>query len=108
MKKVMITARAVSLVEECARWFEAKQGPGYMPVIVWQVGDTSDPSFVPQLTLAFGKRDTVDRSRIMECDGRDVEIFLDVPEDMFGTDGQKFVDLRDNMLVIINKNENAS
>jgi hypothetical protein len=70
-------------------------------------GNTLNPHFVPQLTLAFGKRDVVDRSRVMECDGRDVEIFQDVPDDMFGTDGQKFVDVRDNMLVIVDANESA-
>lgn len=108
MKKVRITTRAVSLVEECAKWFETQQGPGYVPVIVWQTGDTSNPSFVPQLTLAFGKRDAVDRSRIMECDGRDVEIFQDVPDDMFGTDGQKFIDVKDSILVIVDGNSSAS
>lgn len=108
MKKVTITARAVSFVEQYAKWFETEQGPGYVPVIVWQVGNTSIPHFVPQLTLAFGKRDAVDRSRVMECDGRDVEIFQEVPDDMFGTDGQKFVDMRDDMLVIVDKNESAS
>lgn len=108
MKKVTITARAVGLVEEYAKWFETQQGPGYVPVIVWQVGDTSNPHFVPQLTLAFERRDVIDPSRAMECDGRDVEIFRDVPEDILGTDGQKFVDVKDDMLVIVDRTESAS
>jgi hypothetical protein len=108
MKKVTITARALGLVEEYAKWFETQQGPGYVPVIVWQTGDTSNPHFVPQLTLAFGKHDVVDRSRVMECDGRDVEVFQEVPDVMFGADGQKFVDTKDNVLVIVDANESAS
>lgn len=42
----------------------------------------------------------------MECDGKDV--FQYSPDDLFGTDGQKFVDLKDNMLVIVDESEGAS
>jgi hypothetical protein len=108
MKKVTITARAVSLIEEYAKRLEVEQGPGYVAVLEWQKGHRSHPHFVPQFALCFEKRDLVDPSRVMECDGKDVEIFQYAPDDMFGTDGQKFVDLRDNMLVIVDKDESAS
>jgi hypothetical protein len=108
MKKVTITARAVSLVEEFAKRFEAELGPGYVPVIEWQKGASSYPHFVPQFAVCFERRDLVDPSRAMECDGKDVEIYQYAPEELFGTDGRKFVDLKDNMLVIVDENERAS
>ena len=108
MKKVMISARAVSVIEEYATRFETEQGPGFVPVIVWQVPDGLYPHFVPQFALCFEKRDLVDPARAMECDGREVEIFRDGPDEPFGTDGQKFVDLRDNMFVIVDRNASAS
>jgi hypothetical protein len=67
MKKVAITARAASFVEEWAKWFETEKGLGYVPAIVRQVTDSSNPDFVPQLTLGFEKREAIDRSRVMEC-----------------------------------------
>lgn len=108
MKKVTITARAVSLIQEHARRFETEQGPGYVPVIEWQSGASSYPHFVPQFALCFEKRDVVDRSRAMKCDGRDVEIFQYAPDELFGTDGRKFVDVKDDMLVIVDEDESAS
>ena len=71
---------------------------------MWQSGDSSNPHFIPQLTVGFERRDVVDRSRVMECDGRDIEIFQYAPDELFGTDGQKFVDVRDGMLVIVEEN----
>lgn len=108
MKKVTITARAVSLIEEYAKRLEAEQGLGYVAVLEWQKGHHSYRHFVPQFALCFEKRDLVDPSRVMECDGKDVEIFQYAPDELFGTDGQKFVDLKDNMLVIVDQNERAS
>lgn len=108
MKKVTITARAASFVEELAQWFETQQGSGYVPLIMWQVADSSNPHFVSQLTVGFERRDVVDRSRVMECDGRDVEIFQYAPDELFGTDGRKFVDVKDDMLVIVDEDESAS
>lgn len=108
MKRVTITARAARFVGEYMKWFETQQGPGFVPLIMWQVGDSSNPQFVPQLTVGFERRDVVDRSRIMECDGKDIEIFQYAPDELFGTDGQKVVDLTDNMLVIVDTNDSAS
>lgn len=108
MKKVTITARAVSLIEEYAKQLEAEQGPGYVAVLEWQKEDPSYPHFVPQFALCFEKRDLVDPSRAMECDGRDVEVFQYGPDDLFEMDGQRFVDLRDNKFVIVDANEGAS
>ena len=101
MKKIKITARAVSFVNEKAKWFETQQGPGYVPLIMWQMGASGNPNFIPQLGLGFEKRDVVDRSRIMECDGKDVEIFQYAPDELFGGDAQKFVDVRNNRLVLV-------
>src|SRR5262245_23090383 len=106
--KVTITARAVSLIEEYTKRLEAEQGPGYVAVLVWQKGHRLLPHFVPQFALCFEKRDLVDASRVMECDGRDVAIFQYAPDDLYGTDGQKVVDLRDGMFVIIDRSEGAS
>lgn len=106
MTKVTITARAVSLVEEYAKQLETEHGPGYVPVIVWVPGDRL--LFVPQFALCFEKRDLVDPSRIMECDGRDVEVFQYAPDGLFGTDGQKVVDLRDDKFVIVDATESVS
>lgn len=108
MKKVTITARAASFVEEWAKWFETEKGPGYVPAIVRQVTDSSAPNFVPQLTLGFEKREAIDQSRAMECEGKEVEIFLYVPDELFGTDGKKFIDLRDNTLVTVDEEGSVS
>lgn len=105
MKKVAITARAASFVEEWAKWFETEKGLGYVPAIVRQVTDSSNPDFVPQLTLGFEKREAIDRSRAMECEGKEIEIFLYASDELFGTDGKKLVDLRDNTLVIVDEEE---
>lgn len=107
MKKIAITARAASHLEEWVKWFETQQGPGFVPVIMWQVTDSSNPHFVPQLTLGFEKRDVVDRSRVMECKEKEVEIYQYAPDELFGVDGRKFVDLRDDTLVIVDENESA-
>lgn len=107
MKKVTITARAVRHVEECATWFETQQGPGFVPLIMWQLTRTSDPHFVPRPIVGFERRDIVDRSRVMECEGKDVEIFLYAPDELFGPDGKKFVDLRDDALVIVDDEGSA-
>jgi hypothetical protein len=100
MKKIRITARAATLVRECAKRIEPQIGPGYVPVITWVVKDSGIPNFIPNLGLAFEKPDVVDRSRIMECDGKDVEIFQYVPDELFGEDAQRFVDVRNNRLVL--------
>jgi hypothetical protein len=105
MNKVTITTRAVSLVEEYANQFETEHGPGYVPVIVWVMGDRSS---IPQFALCFERRDVVDLSRIMECEGRDVEIFQYAPDGLFEKDGRKIVDLRDDKFVIVDANESAS
>lgn len=108
MKKVAITARAASFVEEWAKWFESERGPGYVPAIVWQVTNSSTPNFVPQLTVGFEKREAIDRSRVMDCEGKEVEIYLYVADELFGVDGRKIVDLRDNTLVIVDEEESVS
>jgi hypothetical protein len=108
MKKVTITARAVSLIKEYAKRLEAEQGPGYVAVLEWQEGDSAHPHFVPQFAVCFEKRDLVDPSRVMECGGKDVEIFQYAPDDLYGADGQKFVDLKDNMFVIVGGKKRAS
>ena len=101
MKKVAITARAKRFVEEWAKWFEMEQGAGFVPLIMWQVTDSSNRDFVPQLTLGFERREIVDPSRAMACEGPEVEIYQYAPDDLFGTDGHKGVDVRDDTLVII-------
>lgn len=86
----------------------AAQGPGYVAVLEWQEGDSAHPHFVPQFAVCFEKRDLVDPSRVMECGGKDVEIFQYAPDDLYGADGQKFVDLKDNMFVIVGGKKRAS
>ena len=83
-----------------AKSFETQIGAGYVPVITWTLGDSGNPNFVPNLSLAFEKPDVVDRSRIMECEGKDVEIFQYVPDGLLEEDGPKFVDVRNNRLVL--------
>jgi hypothetical protein len=63
--------------------------------------DYRRPDFVPHLGLAFEKPDVVDRARVMQCEGEDVEIFQYVPDGLFGEHAQKFVDLRDNKLILV-------
>jgi hypothetical protein len=63
-------------------------------------GDSGIPNFIPNLGLAFEKPDVVDRSRIMECEGKDVEIFQYVPDELLEEDGSKYVDVRNNRLVL--------
>jgi hypothetical protein len=36
----------------------------------------------------------------MECEGKDVEIFQYVPDELFGEEAQKFVDVRNGRLVL--------
>jgi hypothetical protein len=100
MKKARITARAASFVNEWAKWAEIQIGPGFVPLIMWQAGDSGNPKFVPQLTLGFERRDAVDRSRVMECEGKEVEIYQYAPDELFGEEAQKFVDVRNNRLVL--------
>ncbi|MBV8189689.1 MAG: hypothetical protein JOY64_01770 [Alphaproteobacteria bacterium] len=100
MRKVKITTRAAAFVDAWTKWAERQIGPGYVPVIDWVVMASEDPDFVPQLGLAFEKADVVDRSRVMECDGKDIEIFQYVPDELFGEHVQKFVDVRDKKLVL--------
>src|SRR5712691_6723998 len=101
MKKIRITARAASFVNEWAKSFETQIGSGYVPVITWTLGDSGIPNFIPNLGLAFEKPDVVDRSRIMECQGKDVEIFQYVPDALFEEDGPKYIDVRNNRLVFV-------
>jgi hypothetical protein len=100
MKKVRITAQAVSFVRAMTKWAEAQIGPGYVPVIGPVLSESGDENFLPYLGMGFEKADVVDRSRIMECDGNDLEIFLYLPDELFGEDARKFVDVRDNRLII--------
>jgi hypothetical protein len=101
MPRVRIAARAATFVSEWAEWAEMRIGPGYVPLIMWQASDSRDPDFVPQLTLGFEKSDVVDRSRVMECDGKEVEIYQYAPDELFGDCARKFVDLRNNTLVLV-------
>jgi hypothetical protein len=89
MKKIRITARAASFLVEWAKSYETQTGPGYVPVITWTVKDSGNPNLIPYLGLAFEKSDVVDRSRIMECDGKDVEIFQYVPDETCPTSYSK-------------------
>lgn len=108
MKKIAITPRAVRYVEECAKYFETQQGPGFVPLIMWQLSRTSVPDLVPGPIIGFERRAIVDRSRVMECEGKDVEIFLYAPDELFRPDGRKFIDLRDDELVLADGEESAS
>jgi len=107
MKKVKITARAVSFVNEKAKWAETQIGPGYVPLITWLLGDSGIPNFVPQLAVGFEKSDVVDRSLVMECDGKDVEIFQHVPDHLLEEDGPKYIDVRNNRLVFVRESPGA-
>ena len=100
MKKVKITVRAVRFVGEHVKRFEMQEGPGYVGVIMWQTGASGIANFVPNLCLGFEKRDAIDRSRVMECDGRDVEVYQYAPDELFEKDGQKLVDVRNDRLVL--------
>ena len=82
MEKIRITARAASFVDKKTKWAETQIGPGFVPVITWIVKDSGRPNLVPKLGLAFERPDVVDRSRAMECDGKDVEIFQYVPDEL--------------------------
>ena len=100
MKKIRITASAAAFVNDKAKWAEMQIGPGFVPVITWIMKNSAYPNFIPQLGVAFEKPDVVDRSRIMECEGKDVEIFQYVPDELFGEEAQKFVDVRNDRLVL--------
>ncbi len=100
MKKIRITAPAAAFVNEKAKWAATQIGPGFVPVITWVMKNSEYPNFIPQLGLAFEKPDVVDRSRIMECEGKDVEIFQYVPDELFGEEAQKFVDVKNSRLVL--------
>jgi len=101
MKKTRITARAARFVNALVKRFEPETGPGYVPLITWLLGDSGIPNFVPQLGVGFEKSDVVDRSLIMECDGKDVEIFQHVPDHLLEEDGPKYIDVRNNRLVFV-------
>jgi hypothetical protein len=100
MRKTRITAQASAFVNEKTKWAETQIGPGFVPVITWTTGESGNPNFIPNLGLAFEKTDVVDRSRIMECEGNDVEIFQYVPDELLEEDGPKYVDVRNNRLVL--------
>jgi hypothetical protein len=94
MKKTRITARAARFVNALAKSFEPQIGPGYAPVITWTLGESGNPNFIPHLGLALEKSDVVDRSRVMECEGKDVEIFQYVPDELLEEDSPKYIDVR--------------
>ena len=100
MKKTRITARAARYVNALAKRFEPETGPGYVPVISWTLGESGNPNFIPNLGVALEKSDVVNRSRVMECDGKDVEIFQYVPDHLLEEDGPKYIDVRNNRLVL--------
>jgi len=100
MKKTRITARAARFVNAQVKSVEAQTGPGYVPIVDWVLGETGNPNFIPNLGLALEKPDVVDRSRVMECDGKDVEIFQYVPDHLLQEDGPKYIDVRNNRLVL--------
>ena len=99
MRRPRISARAVSYVRAKTEWAEAQIGPGYVPVIQLVIDERENPNLIPSLLLGFEKADVVDRSRVAECDGKNVEIFLYVPDESFGEDGRKYIDVRNNWLV---------
>jgi hypothetical protein len=107
MKKTRITARAARFVNAKVKWAETQTGPGYVPVIGWTLGETGNPNFIPNLGLCLEKPDVVDRSRIMECDGKDVEIFQYVPDHLLDEDGPKYIDVRYNRLVLARESPGA-
>ena len=107
MKKTRITARAASFVNAKAKWAETQIGPGYVPVIDWVLGESGNPNFIPNLGVALEKSDVVDRSRVMECDGKDVEIFQYVPDHLLEEDGPKYIDVRNNRLVFVRESPGA-
>ncbi len=107
MKKTRITARAARFVTATAKSVEAQIGPGYVPVITWVLGESESPNFIPNLGLALEKPDVVDRSRVMECDGKDVEIFQYVPDSLLEEDGPKYIDVRNNRLVLARESPGA-
>jgi hypothetical protein len=107
MRKTRITARAARLVTEAAKRFEPQIGPGYVPVIDWVLGESDNPNFIPNLGLALEKADVVDRSRVMECDGKDIEIFQYVPDHLLEEDGPKCIDVRNNRLVFVRESLGA-
>jgi hypothetical protein len=101
MEKIRITAPAAAFVNQKTKWAETQIGPGFVPVITWVLGESASPHFIPNLGLAFEKPDVVDRSRIMECEGKDVEIFQYVPDELLEEDGPKYIDVRNNRLVFV-------
>jgi len=107
MKKTRITARAARFVNALVKRFEPETGPGYVPVISWQLGESANPSFIPNLGVALEKSDVVNRSRVMECDGKDVEIFQYVPDHLLEEDGPKYIDVRNNRLVFVRESPGA-
>jgi hypothetical protein len=68
---------------------------------MWQVDDSARSEFTPQLTLGFEKREVVDRSRAMECEGREVEIYQYVPDELFREGSQRIVDRKNDHLILI-------
>jgi hypothetical protein len=107
MKKIRITAPAAAFVNEKTKWAETQIGSGFVPVITWVLGNSAYPNFIPQLGLAFEKPDVVDRSRIMECEGKDVEIFQYVPDELLEEDGPKYIDVRNNRLVFARESSSS-
>jgi len=107
MKKTRITARAARFVNAQVKSVEAQTGPGYVPIVDWVLGETGNPNFIPNLGLALEKPDVVDRSRVMECDGKDVEIFQYVPDHLLQEDGPKYIDVRNNRLVLARESPEA-
>src|SRR5262245_685911 len=107
MKKTRITARAARFVNAKVKWAETQIGPGYVPVISWTMGESGNPDFIPNLGVSLVKADVVDRSRVMECDGKDVEIFQSLSDALLAEDGPKYIDVRNDRLVLGRKSQGA-
>lgn len=99
MKRIKITARAVRFIDECTKRAEEQIGSDFVPVIMWQVDDSGASDFVPHLVLGFENRDAIDHFRIMECEGEEVEIYQYVPDELFGKDADKIVDVQNSDLI---------
>jgi hypothetical protein len=100
--KLRITRRAATFVESRRKWAEPQTGPGYVPVIQLVVVDETEqnPDGIETLILGLEKADVVIRSRVMECDGEKVEIFLYAPDELLGEDGRKSIDVSNGTLVV--------
>ena len=98
---VRITAAAAELVTALTKSVEAQRGENFVPVVMWKIAESDRENFDPELTVGFVEREKVDSSRSMACDGKKVAIYQYLPDEVFPSARDCYIDKTGDKLTLI-------